>query len=75
MDRNMDSGWDVGYVGHYHELKWEPVAGRPVLMGGTLQPTGDYENSLGIAPGRPGAWSHTVTDDEPIDLIRPTYFE
>jgi hypothetical protein len=75
MDRNQDSGWDIGYVGHYHELKWEPVAGRPVLMGGTLEPSGDYVNSLGIAPGRPGAWTHTVTDDEPIDLIRPVYFE
>jgi hypothetical protein len=74
MERNDDSGWDVGYVGHYHELKWEPVAGRPVLMGGTLEPAGDYVNSLGIAPGRPGSWTHTVSDDEPIDLIRPTYF-
>lgn len=74
VDRNDDSGWDVGYVGHYHQMKWEPVAGRPVLMGGTLQPAGDYENSLGIAPGRPGAWTHTVTNDEPIDLIRPVYF-
>jgi hypothetical protein len=73
-DRNENGGWDVGYVGHHHELKWEPVAGRPVLMGGTLEPAGDYVNSLGIAPGRPGAWTHTVSDSEPIDLIRPTYF-
>lgn len=75
IERNADTGWDVGYVGHYHELKWEPVAGRPVLMGGTTQPAGDYENSLGIAPGRPGAWTHTVSDNEPIDLIRPLYFK
>lgn len=69
------SGFDVGYVGHYHELKLEPVAGRPVLMGGTLQPGGDYENSIGIAPGRPGAWTHGVTDDEPVAWLSPVYFD
>ena len=73
-DQNDDTGWDIGYWAHFHELKWEPVMGRPVLMGGTLQPTGDYENSLGIAPGRPGAWIHTVSDDEPVDWIKPVYF-
>lgn len=75
MDRNGDAGWDVGYWGHYHQLKWEPVMGRPVLMGGTLAPAGDYENSLGIAPGRPGAWCHTVSDDEAIDQMKPIYFD
>jgi hypothetical protein len=74
-DRYNDNGWDVGYWGHFHELKVEPVNGRPVLMGGTLEPAGDYENSLGIAPGRPGAWIHTVSDDEPVDLLKPVYFE
>lgn len=74
-DRHDDTGWDVGYWGHFHELKVEPVAGRPVLMGGTLEPAGDYENSLGIAPGRPGAWCHTVSDDEPVDQLKPVYFQ
>lgn len=74
-DQNADTGWDVAYWGHYHELKWEPVAGRPVLMGGTLAPAGDYANSLGIAPGKPGAWSHTVSDTEPVDQLRPVYFD
>lgn len=73
-DRFDDNGWDVGYWGHYHELKLEPVNGRPVLMGGTLEPAGDYENSLGIAPGRPGAWCHTVSDDEAVDQLKPVYF-
>lgn len=74
IDRHGDTGWDVGYWGHFHELKIEPVAGRPVLMGGTLQPAGDYENSIGIAPGRPGAWCHTVSDDEALAQLRPVYF-
>lgn len=74
VEEHDDTGWDVGYVGHHHELKVEPVNGRPVLMGGTTQPAGDYENSLGIAPGRPGAWTHTVSDDEAIDMMRPMYF-
>ncbi|TQQ81894.1 hypothetical protein [Halonotius roseus] len=74
IDEHDGDGWDVGYVGHYHELKVEPVNGRPVLMGGTPQPASDYENSLGIPPGRPGAWTHTVTDTEPIGDLRPTYF-
>ena len=73
-DRYNDNGWDVGYWGHFHELKLEPVNGRPVLMGGTLAPAGDYENSLGIAPGRPGAWCHTVSDDEAVDQLKPVYF-
>ncbi|QSG06348.1 hypothetical protein [Halapricum desulfuricans] len=74
IDRNGDTGWDVGYWGHFHELKIEPVNGRPVLMGGTLEPAGDYENALGIAPGRPGAWCHTVSDEEAIDQLKPVYF-
>ncbi|WP_143421015.1 hypothetical protein [Halorubrum halodurans] len=75
IDTNQDTGWDVGYWGHFHELKWEPVNGRPVLMGGTLAPSGDYVNSLGIAPGRPGAWCHTVSDDEAVDQLKPVYFQ
>jgi hypothetical protein len=74
-DRHGDSGWDIGYCGHYHALKMEPVNGRPVLMGGTLEPAGDYENSLGIAPGRPGAWCHTVSDDEAVDQMKLVYFD
>ena len=74
IDTYGDSGWDVGYCGHYHELKMEPVNGRPVLMGGTLVPAGDYENSLGIAPGRPGAWCHTVSDEEAVDQLKLVYF-
>lgn len=75
VDKHDDTGWDVGYWGHYHQLKVEPVAGRQVLMGGTLEPSGDYENSMGIAPGRPGAWCHTVSDSEPIDQLKPVYFK
>lgn len=74
IDAHGDTGWDVGYWGHFHQLKVEPVMGRPVLMGGTLEPAGDYENSLGIAPGRPGAWCHTVSDDEAVDELKPVYF-
>jgi hypothetical protein len=74
IDKHDDTGWDVGYWGHFHQLKVEPVMGRPVLMGGTLEPAGDYENSLGIAPGRPGAWCHTVSDDEAVDQLKPIYF-
>jgi len=68
-------GFDVGYVGHFHQLKAEPVAGRQVLMGGTPEPASDYEDSLGIPSGRPGAWSHSVTDDEAIGTLKPVYFE
>ena len=73
-DRHQDNGWDVAYWGHYHQLKSEPIAGRQVLMGGTLLPAGGYVDSLGIAPGRPGAWSHTVSDDEAIEQLKPIYF-
>jgi len=74
-DRHGDNGWDVGYMGHYHQLKVEPVAGRSVFQGGSLQPAGDYETSLGIAPGRPGAWTHTVSDEEAVEQIKPIYFQ
>jgi len=74
-DRHQDSGWDVAYWGHFHELKWEPIAGRPVLMGGTLAPAGAFVDSLGIAAGRPGAWSHTVSDTEAVEQLKPIYFQ
>ncbi|MFC7191899.1 hypothetical protein ACFQL7_20655 [Halocatena marina] len=66
--------WDIAYRGHYHEVKIEPVAGRPVIMGGSLQPAGDYENSLGIANSRPGGIIHGVTDDEPLAWSEFVYF-
>jgi hypothetical protein len=73
--RPTGRGFDVGFTGHFHELKWEPVAGRPVLMGGSLKPGGEYENRLGIAPGRPGAFTFGVSDDEPIAWLDPVYFD
>lgn len=66
--------WDIAYRGHYHEIKIEPVAGRPVIMGGALEPSGDYENSLGIAKSRPAGIIHGVTDKEPMAWSEFVYF-
>ena len=52
---------DVAFRGHYHEYKFEPVNGVPVLMGGSPKPCGDYESSLGIF-GNPMSVLHGVTD-------------
>jgi hypothetical protein len=73
--RPFGGGFNVAFTGHYHELKFEQIAGRPVLMGGSLSPTGDYENTLGIASGRPGAWTLGVSDDEPVAWQTPIYFD
>jgi hypothetical protein len=73
--RPFGGGFNVAFTGHYHELKFEQIAGRPVLMGGSLSPTGDYENTLGIPSGRPGAWTLGVSDDEPVAWQTPVYFQ
>lgn len=66
-DRGDDPhGFDVAYWGHFHELKLEPINGRPVIMAGTAQPAGDYEDSLGIPTGEPAALIHGATDEQPV---------
>ncbi|WP_211608542.1 helix-turn-helix domain-containing protein [Haloferax larsenii] len=70
----INNQFDVAYRGHYHEIKVEPIAGRPVIMGGSLQPAGDYEEGLGIASSRPAGIVHGVSDDEPLAWMKPVYF-
>ena len=70
----LNNGFDVAYRGHFHEMKVEPVAGRPVIMGGSLQPCGDYEEGLGIPSSRPSGIIHGISDDEPLSWMKPVYF-
>lgn len=75
MDSSPDNKpWDIAYRGHYHEVKIEPIAGRPVVMGGALEPSGDYANSLGIAKSRPAGIVHGATDKEPLAWSEFVYF-
>ena len=70
----INNQFDVAYRGHFHEMKIEPVAGRPVIMGGTLQNQGDYTEGLGIASSLPSGILHGVSDDEALAWMKPVYF-
>lgn len=62
----VDHDFDVAFRGHYHMLKEEPINGTPVVMGGSIIPQTDFEESHGLS-GRAIAGIHGATDDYPID--------
>lgn len=66
--------FDAAFRGHYHTLKEEPVAGRPVHMGGALPPTSEFEESRAIS-GRAGSAYHLATDDAPTKVTRRVWFD
>lgn len=62
--------FDIAYRGHYHEFRHESIVGGrerdvPVIMGGSISPPGDYEESIGVW-GQPGAFIHGVSDSRPL---------
>lgn len=69
----VDHGFDVAFRGHYHMLKEEPISGRPVVMGGSLQPQTEFEESHALS-GRPAGAVHGVTDDQPLAWSERIYF-
>lgn len=61
--------FDVSLRGHYHEAKLERVHGRPVIMGGSIKPPGDFEESISEWSG-PAAVVFGVSDEQ-----APTFTE
>jgi predicted phosphodiesterase len=69
----LEHDFDIAFRGHYHMLKEEPVAGQPVIMGGSIAPTSEFEESRAIT-GRPAAAVHGVTDEQVLDWTERIYF-
>ncbi|SEG34643.1 hypothetical protein SAMN04488133_1962 [Halobellus limi] len=65
--------FDVAYRGHYHEVKLEPINGVPVIMGGSITPSGDYEDSIGVY-SEPSSMFHIVSDRQPVEMLTPVHF-
>lgn len=66
--------FDIGYRGHYHEFKVEPMDGIPIIEGGSIAPPGDYAEGLGYGGSRPGAVIHGVSDSRPLSWLYPVDF-
>lgn len=77
--KNKWRGWklqhefDIGFRGHYHELKVEEVMGSPVIMPGTLCPPDDYEESISEGGGRPRSTVIGVSDQQPLEWMKVIY--
>lgn len=61
--------FDVALRGHYHEAKVERVLGKPVIMGGSIKPPSDFEESIS-AWGGPGAVVFGVSDEQSPTWMR-----
>lgn len=59
-------GFDVAFRGHYHTLKEEPIAGRPVVMGGSIVPQTSFEESHALS-GRAIGAVHGASDEYPLE--------
>lgn len=65
--------FDVAYRGHYHEFKYEPIHGVPVVMGGSISPPGDFEDAIGVYSA-PCSVFHLVSDRQPVEHLNPVHF-
>jgi len=70
----VDHEFDVAFRGHYHMLKEEPINGRPVIMGGSILPQTEFEESMALS-GRAMAGVHGVSDDYPIEWTSRIHFD
>jgi len=69
----IDHGFDVAFRGHYHTLKEEPVNGIPVVMGGSITPQSDFEESNAMS-GRAMGAVHGATDRYPLSWSERIHF-
>lgn len=70
----IDHGFDIAFRGHYHTLKEEPVNGRPVVMGGSITPQSDFEESNALS-GRAMGAVHGATDNYPLSWTDRIHFD
>jgi len=66
MNWKEESPFDVGYHGHHHELRMEPVGHSQVFQCGTPVPPSLFVNSIGET-GKPRTMYHFTTDENVID--------
>lgn len=62
----VDHDFDIAFRGHYHMFKEEPIAGRPVFMGGSILPQTEFEESHALS-GRAVGGVHGSSDDYPAE--------
>ncbi len=55
--------FNIALRGHYHEAKVERVLGKPIVMGGSIKPPSDFEESISTWGG-PGAVMFGVSDEQ-----------
>lgn len=70
----VDHGFDLAFRGHYHLLKEEPINGRPVVMGGSIVPQTEFEESHALS-GRAMAAVHGISDEYPLEWTSRITFE
>lgn len=68
-----DHDFEVAFRGHYHVYKEEPIAGRPVHMGGSIVPQTAFEESMALS-GRPVSAVHVATERAPTEHTSKIYF-
>lgn len=66
--------FDIGYRGHYHEVKVERLDAIPIIEGGSISPPGDYAERLGYGGSRPAAVIHGVSDSRVMSWLYPIDF-
>lgn len=66
--------FDIGYRGHYHEVKLERIDAIPIIEGGSISPPGDFAESLGYGGSRPAAVIHGVSDNRVLSWMYPVDF-
>lgn len=67
--------FDLAFRGHYHTLSVESIIDKFVIMSPSISPGSDYEESLGVAGGKPGSAYVLVGDDHPLRGVFPLYFD
>jgi hypothetical protein len=69
----VDHGFDVAFRGHYHQFKEEPINGVPVVMGGSISPQTEFEESHAMS-GRAMGAVHGATDRYPLAWSERVWF-
>lgn len=72
--RLEDNDFDVGFRGHYHVFKEEPIHGRPVFLAPSPAPGDDFSKSIGEHSDEE-LIGYTVfaSDDQPVEDVKKIY--
>ena len=66
--------FDIGYRGHYHEVKLERLDAIPIVEGGSISPPSEFAENLGYGGSRPAAVIHGVSDSRVLSWFYPIDF-